>query len=328
MLVSEARGLLQSRAELEANGLTARALTAAVRDGAVVRVHSGYYVAGDVWREQYAEGRHLLQVVAAHDRRGAGGAVASHASAGVVHELTLFRYVPERVHVSGVTTDGRVRALNRSVARHEIPVPDADVVVVDGIPCTNLARTVADIIRTLPLEPALAAADAALRQVAWDAERRCYDERADAGFREEVREHMERHRRARGVRQGRQVLELADGRAESPGESVSRLYLRDLGFRMLRLQVPVPAPSGRFYYPDFGLDDVPAWGEFDGVGKYQELARQQGMTVEQVLLAEKQREDWIRGTTNRPFARWGMEHIRSALTLRQRLASFHMHPPR
>lgn len=327
MRVSEARTLLQSRADVEARGRNARAITSALGDGSLIRVHRGWYVEGDAWRTQHAEGRHLLRVVAVHDLRTTGKAVPSHVSAGALHELPFFRHEPRRVHLSGASTDGHVRASNPVVARHEVAVPESAIAVVDGIPCTNLARTVADIVRVLPLETALAAADAALRRIAWEGTHRVYDEEADAAFREEVREHMERHRRARGVRQGRQVLELADGRAESPGESVSRLYLRDLGFRMLRLQVPVPAPNGRFYYPDFGLDDVPAWGEFDGVGKYQELARQQGMTVEQVILAEKQREDWIRGTTDRPFARWGMEHIRSALTLRQRLASFHMHPP-
>ena len=38
------------------------------------------------------------------------------------------------------------------------------------------------------------------------------------------------------------------------------------------------------------------------------------------FLAE--REDWIRGTTQRPFARWKWAHLRSAETLAQRLKSF------
>ena len=328
MQVSEARTLLQSRVELDASGLNSRAITAALRTGTLVRVHTGTYVAGDVWRAEYAEGRHMLRVVAVHDRRTTGDAVASHPSAGVLQNLPLFRHEPLRVHLSGARTDGHVRASNPIVARHEIAVPETAMTVVDGIPCTTLARTVADLIRTLPLEAALAAADAALGQVAWNRMSRVYDEDADAAFRAEVREHMERHRRARGVRQGRHVLSFADGRAESPGESISRLYLVELGFAAPRLQVPVPAPGGRAFYPDFGLDDVNAWGEFDGIGKYLDLARQLGVTVEEVLLGEKQREDWIRGTTNRRFARWGTPHINSALTLGQRLASFHLYPPR
>lgn len=34
------------------------------------------------------------------------------------------------------------------------------------------------------------------------------------------------------------MAEFADGRAQLPGESVSRLYLDDLGFARPRLQVP------------------------------------------------------------------------------------------
>ena len=46
-----------------------------------------------------------------------------------------------------------------------------------------------------------------------------------------------------------------------------------------------------------------------------------------VLLHEKQREDWIRGTTQRRYGRWGTAHLALG-ALRTRLASFHIHPPR
>ena len=32
------------------------------------------------------------------------------------------------------------------------------------------------------------------------------------------------------------------------------------------LQVPVPGPTGRTFWIDFGLDEEGAWGEFDGKG--------------------------------------------------------------
>ena len=88
----------------------------------------------------------------------------------------------------------------------------------------------------------------------------------------------------------------------------------------------VAGPAGRDYFIDFGLDDVPAWGEFDGEGKYRDKAMRSGLTLEQVLLREKQREDWIRGVTQRPFARWKCEHLRTRDTLGARLASFGIRP--
>ena len=41
-----------------------------------------------------------------------------------------------------------------------------------------------------------------------------------------------------------------------------------------------------------------------------------GRSLEQVMLDEKAREDWIRGTTNRRFPRWGSEHITTSAAAR------------
>ena len=54
----------------------------------------------------------------------------------------------------------------------------------------------------------------------------------------------------------------------------------------------------------------------------------QGVDGHQVLLAEKQREDWIRATTNRKFPRWGKAHTTSAAALGARLSAFSVSPPR
>ena len=76
------------------------------------------------------------------------------------------------------------------------------------------------------------------------------------------------------------------------------------------------------------MDDVNAWGEFDGVGKYLDAElRGEDVDMEEVLLKEKMREDWIRGTTNRRMPRWKSEHIRTAHDLGRRLAHFHVYPP-
>ncbi len=54
-------------------------------------------------------------------------------------------------------------------------------------------------------------------------------------------------------------------------------------------------PNGRFVArSDFGWPDFGVLGEFDGKTKYGELLRKPGQTAEQVLIAEKQREDQMR----------------------------------
>jgi hypothetical protein len=55
------------------------------------------------------------------------------------------------------------------------------------------------------------------------------------------------------------------------------------------------APDGRFVgRSDFGWPDFGVLGEFDGQTKYGELLRKPGQTAEDVLIAEKQREDRMR----------------------------------
>lgn len=326
MDVPEARGHLLSRSRLEATGMSPRRLAGAVEAGELRRIHRGWYVPDATWRAAYSEDRHLLRVVAAHERRRGTDAVFSFVSAAVLHGLPLLRLRPQRVHVSGARTNGLVAGGDRIVARHEIEVPIHDRTVVCGIPCTTLSRTVADVIRLAPEAAGLAIADAALHQVAYTARTRTYDDDADAAFRREVAEHVARHPRARGVRLGRRVLTFADGRAETAGETLCRLFLRDLGFTALVPQVPVRAPRGGWFWIDIGLEAVPAWFEFDGRGKYTDPALRGAVDLEAVLLAEKEREDWIRGTTGRPFVRAGQAHLESADTLGERLAHFRVFP--
>lgn len=301
----------------------AHSLRAAVERKQLERIHRGWYVDRAAWDAAYAEERHLMRVIAVSESMRGTDAVFSLISAAVLWGLPLFRMRLIHAHISGCLTNGIVTK-SVGVARHEIHIPEADRAVRFGIPCTSLERTVYDVIRLTSLETALACADAALRLVAWNDATRQYDEHAAEQWLAGMWERVDAARGARGIRQARQVLALADGRAQLPGESVSRLYLLDLGFAPPRLQVPIPGPNGRDYHVDFGLDDVRAWGEFDGKGKY-ELGAQ---TPEYTLDEEKQREDWIRGTTQRPFARWGMVHLNSAITLGARLAKFRIFPPR
>ncbi|MGN7189144.1 hypothetical protein [Microbacterium enclense] len=196
---------------------------------------------------------------------------------------------------------------------------------VHGLLRTPLARTVADVARNETREVALSVADAAFRVRAFEPPG-AYDDDAAARFRDEALRWAALTTRNR--RTAERIVRLADGRAHLPGESVSRLRLLDLGFAAPSLQVPVAGPHGGTFWVDFGLDDVAAWGEFDGKGKYRDLAEAAGRSPYEVVEREKQREDWIRGTTNRRFARWGWDDIRDAATLGRRLHAFGVTPPR
>lgn len=314
--------LVRSREDLILNGWTDRRIAAAVRGGMLFHIRRGWYIDADERSGLWPEEQHRAHVIAVA-RDGRGGAVASHTSAAVLWRLPLYRIRCARVHL----TTGPVRRISSApdVARHANPIDAEDVVDIDGIRCTSLARTVFDLIGTLPLEAAVALADAAERQMAlrlreWDVE-------AVASWRCGLSRRFGEARGMRGIRQARWVFAFTDGRAESPGESVSRLQLRRLGYAPPALQVPIVGPDGSTYYVDFGMTDVGSFGEFDGKGKYLDEAMRSGRSIEQVIYDEKRREDWIRGRTQQRFARWETEHIGTPHALSRRLESFGISPP-
>ncbi|MDR7111101.1 hypothetical protein J2X03_000965 [Microbacterium trichothecenolyticum] len=322
--LDEAMAAVRSREQLRASGMTARAIGDAVVRGELRRLQRNRYVGVKLWNDLWPESRHLIEVCAAVAEMRDGDGVASHESAGVVAELPLYRHTPSAVHL--LKPEARRGSSRVGLQHHADLLPAGDITVVNGIRCTTLDRTVFDLVRTLSMEAAVAVADAALRREAMRGS--AYDERAAEAWRERMLQRCEAARGGRGVRQAEAAIRFADGRSESPGEAVSRLQLSRLGFRELRLQVPVSGPDGRTYRVDIGIEDVRSFYEFDGMGKYDELALASGKTVKQVVLDEKRREDWIRGATQRRFARAEAQHILTAEALGRRLAAFGITPPR
>lgn len=291
-----------------------------MRRGALVRLRPGVFADGDSWRAATPEQR-VVALAHALAITSAAPPIFSHETAAALHDLPLYRPSRDRVHM--IAPHARPGAAV-GVVRHRGELADADVVEIDGLRCTSLARTVADVARTATFEQSVTVADAALRQLFVDGPDR-YDAEGAHTFRRTVVDVAQLS--AHGSTRAKRVLEFADGRAQLPGESVSRIRLRTLGFREIALQVRVPAPiAGRNFYVDFGLEDVSAFGEFDGAIKYVDGRLVDGRTSSQVLDEEKQREDWIRGTTQRRYVRWGWPHVENASALRARLAAFGIHP--
>ncbi|MFC4139693.1 MULTISPECIES: hypothetical protein [unclassified Microbacterium] len=313
---------IRSRRMMLLDGWTDRGLAEAVRAGALHQVRRGWYIGGEEWRSMWPEDRHRVHVIAV-SRDATGGAVAAGPSAAVLWRIPLYRLRLPQVHL--ITDAPRRISSGGDVVRHVAPLSELDTDVVDGIRCTSLSRTVFDLIRTTPLEAAVSAADAAERMMAQRG--REWDLDAVESWRMAIAQRIADASGARGIRQARWVADFADGRAQLPGESVSRLHLHRLGFARPRLQVRIPGPNGAPFFVDFGLDDVDSFGEFDGETKYSDEAMRRGKSVEDVLLEEKQREDWIRGRTGRRFARWGSPHIETVRVLAARLRAFGITPP-
>lgn len=319
--IAQAQELLRSRAQLTGAGVTERELRAAVDAGRLLRVHRGSYVTAADDKQLWAEGRHLVRVLAVAAASPGPGPIFSHTSAAVLWGLPLYGIRPRHVHT---LIDGRRHTRTEAgVMRHDMAVKAQHVADVGGLRCTSLGRTVFDLARILPFAGAVAAADAALRSVA--VRGHVQDAEIAAVWRDELQELAGAG--LRGVRQAREVIDFADGRAQLPGESVSRVHLRTLGYRGVDLQVPVAGADGDNYFLDFGFPRSRCFGEFDGEDKYLDASLRQASTPDQAVLDEKRREDDIRGVTGWRVVRWGARDIRTVDALGSRLAAFGLRPP-
>ena len=306
--------------DLRAAGLSAAAIARSVRVRGLVRVRPGVFADGAAWQTARPESRVIARARAleliSHTRP-----VFSHETAAALHGLPLFRPSPDRVHV--ITAEDRPGAAS-GVIRHRGVIADADVIEIDGLSCTTLLRTVSDVARTAAFEQSVTITDAALRSLCVPKPGTYLSDRAQA-WRDEALEIARES--AHGLSRARRALGFADGRAQLPGESVSRVRLSELGFQDPDLQVTVSGPHGSKYYVDFGFHDQRAFGEFDGTMKYVDGRLTDGRTSSEVFDREKQREDWIRGRTQYRFSRWGWPHIETATILGARLLAFGIRPP-
>lgn len=318
---SEAWDLVRSREEVLDTGVTERELGEAVAHGRLRRVHRGAYVDGEVWDQLWPEGRQLVRVCAVRRASLGGGPVFSHLSAAALWGLPLVGPIRDDVHTA--IRSRRHSRTEAGVVRHQMALDEGDIVRRHGLRCTSLIRTVVDLARLLRPEAVVAAGDAALRMVSIDGHE------VDHGEVDAWRAEVDRLCVAglRGVRRARWIGAFADGRAQLPGESVSRLQLHRLGFRDIDLQIPVVGPDGARYFADFGFPRSQAFGEFDGEDKYRDAELRTTPTAADAVMAEKHREDEIRGVTGWRVVRWGSSHIRTPEDLRRRLAAFGIRPP-
>lgn len=319
--ITQARAMLHSRDEIIATGCTERQIGMLVEEGRLRRVRRGWYVTDAEWQNLWNEGRHLLEVVATHLNSDPPGPVFLRCSAAVLHGLPLHRHAPKRVHV--LLPGASHSQFRFGVAHHHVSLPSRELDLVGGIRCTTLERTVLDVACTHSEEVSLSCADAVLRARAVTGQ--VQDEDRAARWRADLLERAE-SLHVRGIRRARRMISFSDGRAQRPGESVSRLQLARLGFTRYDLQVPVVV-EGDQYWMDFAFLGARRFGEFDGKGKYLDAELRGDLTAEEVVMAEKAREDAVRGATGWGFARWGSEHIVTADRLGARLAAFGIRPP-
>jgi hypothetical protein len=275
----------------------------AARRGRFVRLAEGVYLPTATWTSLGVDDRFLarIQAVAIASRPGL---VFSHHSAAALWRLPIIGAWPTKPEVTVGVVSGPSRV---AFAARQYPVPDR-VEVIDGLKVTGLGRTAIDIGRTAPMTTAVAMMDRALAIA--EAEGTTLDLYGE----------FARTDSPRGRRKCRQALELADGRSESAGESLSRVGMHLLGLPMPILQQEFHDSRGLIGVVDFWWPEFNLIGEFDGHGKYLREELRGGQTVADVVVAEKLREDRLRACGPR-MTRWGWEIARSLPRLSLQLRS-------
>lgn len=283
---------IQLSKDLTEQGYSYAEIARKARRAELVRVRRGAYA--DPPESELRPRAMHLRLLAATLGQSSPDAVVSHVSAAALHGLPIWTEHLGRVHLTRDRAgQGKVR---RYVQIHGARLAPSDIVDVEGFRVTSVARTVVDLACTLSMLQAVSVGDAALR----------------AGLRREaLTEVLAQAGRRHGVADARRCIAFLDPRAESPGESMSRVVLFQQG-------MPAPEPqfevfdAGHFVArSDFGWEKFRTLGEFDGKVKYGQLLLKPGQSPEDALFEEKQREDalrdlgwqvvrWIWADLNRP----------------------------
>ena len=208
-------------------------------------------------------------------------AAISHLSAAIAHAMPTYGSLDRACLTVPAGTPLRRLA---KVHLHRATLTEADVVSLDGYQVTAAARTVLDVAREFGVPAGVVAADFALH-TGLIAERDLH-----AAF--EVCRTWPGHKNARVT------LLNADGAAESPLESLSRLRIAASGLPAPMPQQEICDLDGQFLGRcDFYWDEFGVFGEVDGALKYQDDAVK-------VLGAERERHGLLEAT-GLIGVRWG-----------------------
>jgi hypothetical protein len=288
------RNTVLSARQWRARGISPPLLRSLVRSGELIRMRQGVYAtkrAAD-WAGADPVRAHALKVLAAMATAGgtgtgtgagetratggaSGNAVASYHSAALLHRLSLLTSPSPSPSPSTVTLTLAKkwnRARPADVVFHASELPQEHVTRLYNLPVTTVARTVADLARTLPFMDAVVVADSALNQ--------------EKTSKPEILRVLEKCNGWPGVRQGRRALEFADERAESPLESAARVVFAEAGLDPPELQVTIHGERAQFAARvDFLWRAQKVIAEADGLVKYNDR---------QDLLNERERDHQLR----------------------------------
>ena len=200
------------------HGVSPENLTVLCREGLLRRMLRGVYVAAQAG-DSIPLRAEALRLVVPDD------CVVCDRHAGWLHGATMVLQPNEHLELRPISVfrpSGHGRLRNGLTDSGERNLTREDVVELHGLRVTTPVRTAWDLGRVRYTEPSISALDAMLRLGAFT--------------KEELLAGVERFRGMRWVTTLRAMAPVADGRSESPGESVLRL-------RWIECQLPTPTPQ-------------------------------------------------------------------------------------
>jgi hypothetical protein len=312
--IIQASGGIFSRAQALDCGETDRTLAAAVRDGVLVRLRRGFYTPADIYASADPSAKHVLYARAALASQR-GRVALTGVSAVALHRFDIYDTSLDTVHL--VRLDNGATRTEAGIVHHGTRRDiEEEIGSYEGILGSVPARAIWEVACRSSLEGGVVTADSALHR--------------SPELKESLDALHDHFALFPGSTKARTAMRLADGRADSPGESVTRV-------QFYRYGIPMPEPQFRVFgsrgqligISDFYWEDFRHLGEFDGKIKYQNSLLA-GESPSDCVIREKRREDAMRagsrGMTRfvwtdvmRPRARHTMTDLRAALEQSRRL---------
>ncbi|MCC9176019.1 endonuclease domain-containing protein [Arthrobacter sp. zg-Y179] len=280
-------------ADAEAHGTDRRALASSCRSGQLIRLRAGVYVQAEEWQHLSPWEQQRVRIRAAVEQ-GHGQRILIQQSAAVMWGLPVIGNSAEVLLLAAPPIHGQRRGGLHWVERQLLE----PLTALEEVPLTSRAQTVLDMAAYLPFEHAVPAMDHVLRA---DPVRGLPPLGKDH-LRETAGNLPSQVKRLRA----RQVIDFADARSESAGESYSRAAIHRQRFLPPELQQQFNTSAGRFRV-DFYWREQRLVGEFDGAVKYGRGDAALAPSWD-TLRQEKRREDAIR-ETGVSFVRWSWEDI-------------------
>ena len=265
-----------TRAQAEAAGYRASQIRALLDDEWRL-LYRGVYVERSVWDAASPAQRHVL-MTAGRILTSRLSPVASRRTGALVHALPLLGAPPKVPLLTRAPRHPRDRS--ESSTLQVAPLEASEQVVAGGVPVASLPRTACDVARTSSFREGVVVADAVLRRRVPPHELLAAAERC-AGW--------------PGGPRARRVARFADGRADGPLESITRVAYALERLPRPETQIEIWSPDGDFLgLVDFLWREQRVVGEADGLGKYDQPF---------ALQKEKLREEGLRS--------WGLEVVRN-----------------